>query len=152
VLVDMMGNKYTGNKNLFYILDALWSGSDWNGLPVKFLMPPFNNHWCSSLLLSIDPVAIESVAYDFLRTEFSYPEHKVPHIIEPGVDDYLHQAADSGKWPAGIVYAPNGDGVAMPRSLGVHEHWDNPANKQYSKNLGTGEGIELVKIFQKTKT
>jgi hypothetical protein len=115
-------------------------------------MPPFNNHWCSSLLLSIDPVAIESVAYDFLRTEFSYPEHKVPHIIEPGVDDYLHQAADSGKWPAGIVYAPNGDGVAMPRSLGVHEHWDNPANKQYSKNLGTGEGIELVKIFQKTKT
>jgi hypothetical protein len=152
VLVDMMGNKYTGNKNLFYILDALWSGSDWNGLPVKFLMPPFNNHWCSSLLLSIDPVAIESVAYDFLRTEFSYPEHKVPHIIEPGVDDYLHQAADSGKWPAGIVYAPNGDGIAMPRSLGVHEHWDNPANKQYSKNLGTGEGIELVKIFQKTKT
>ena len=32
-------------------------------------------------------------------------------------------------------------------SLGVHEHWSNPADKQYSKNLGTGEGIELVKIF-----
>jgi len=148
VLVDMMGNKYTGDKNLFYILDALWSGSDWNGLPVKFLMPPFNNHWSSSLFLSLDPVAIESVAYDFLRTEFSYPEHTVPHIIEPGVDDYLHQAADSVNWPAGIVYAPNGDGVPILKSLGVHEHWNNPVEKQYSKNLGTGEGIDLVKIFQ----
>ena len=148
VLVDLMGNKYTGDKNLFYILDALWSGLDWNGLPVKFLMPPFNNHWSSSLFMSLDPVAIESVAYDFLRNEFSNPEHTVPHIIEPGVDDYLHQAADSGNWPAGIVYAPNGDGVPMPKSLGVHEHWNNPEDKQYSRNMGTGEGIELVKIFQ----
>ena len=29
-------------------------------------------------------------------------------------------------------------------SLGVHEHWNNPTDKQYSRNLGTGEGIELV--------
>ena len=147
VLVDLMGNKFTGDKNLFYILDALWSGADWNGLPVKFLMPPFNNHWSSSLLLSLDPVAIESVAFDFLRTEFSNPEHSIQHIIEPGVDDYLHQAADSVNWPAGIVYTPNGDGITIPKSLGVHEHWNNPIDKQYSRNLGTGEGIELVKIF-----
>jgi hypothetical protein len=148
VLVDIMGNKYTGDKNLFYILDALWSGSDWNGLPVKFLMPPFNDHWCSSLFLSLDPVAIESVAYDFLRTEFSNPMHTVRHILEPGVDDYLHQAADSGNWPEGIVYKPNGDGRPMAKSLGVHEHWNNPADKQYSGNMGKNEGIELVKIFQ----
>lgn len=148
VLVDLMGNKHTGDKNLFYVLDALWSGSDWNGLPVKFLMPPFNNHWSSSLFLSLDPVAIESVAYDFLRTEFSHPGHTAQHILEPGVDDYLHQTADSGNWPAGIVYAPNGDGLPMAKSLGVHEHWNNPADKQYSRNLGKGEGIELVKIFQ----
>jgi hypothetical protein len=148
VLADLMGNRHTGGKNLFYILDALWSGSDWNGLPVKFLMPPFNNHWCSSLFMSLDPVAIESVAYDFLRTEFSQPEHKVPHIIDPGVDDYLHQTADSGNWPSGIVYAPDGDGLPMAKSLGVHEHWNNPADKQYSRNLGLREGIELVKIFQ----
>jgi len=147
VLVDIMGNKFTGDKNLFYILDALWSGTDWNGLPVKFLMPPFNNHWSSSLLLSFDPVAIESVAYDILRTEFSYPEHTVPHIIEPGVDDYLHQAANSENWPKGIIYAPNGDGIPIPGSLGVHEHWNNPTDKQYSRNLGKGEGIELVRII-----
>lgn len=148
VLVDMMGNKFTGDKNLFFILDALWTGANWNGLPVKFLMPPFNNHWSSSLLLSFDPVAIESVAFDFLRTEFTNPEHTFDFISEPGVDDYLHQAADSGNWPEGIVYAPNGDGIPMRESLGVHEHWNNPVDKKYSKNLGTGEGIELVKIFQ----
>ena len=148
VLVDLMGNKYTGDRNLFFILDALWSGRDWNGLPVKFLMPPFNNHWSSSLLLSLDPVAIESVAFDFLRTEFSYEEHTTPHIFNPGVDDYLHQTADSVNWPAGIIYTPNGDGVPMPGSLGVHEHWSNPVDKQYSRNLGKGEGIELLKIFQ----
>jgi len=148
VLVDIMGNRFTGDKNLFYILDALWSGSNWNGLPVKFLMPPFNKHWCSSLLLSLDPVAIESIAFDILRTEFTNPEHTVDFISEPGVDDYLHQAADSKNWPAGIVYAPNGDNIPIP-GLGVHEHWNNPVDKQYSRNLGKGEGIELVKIFQK---
>jgi len=150
VLVDIMGNKFTGDRNLFYMLDALWTGADWNGLPVKFLMPPFNNHWSSSLLMSLDPVAIESVAFDFLRSEFSNPEHSFPYISEPGVDDYLHQSADSGNWPKGIVYAPNGDGIAIKKSLGVHEHWNNPADKLYSKNLGTGEGIELVKIFLKS--
>lgn len=147
VLVDIMGNRYTGEKNLFYILDALWSGSNWNGLPVKFLMPPFNNHWSSSLMLSLDPVAIESVAVDFLRTEFSKPEHIVPYISERGVDDYLHQAADPKNWPRGIIYAPNGDNVPI-KSLGVHEHWNNPLDKQYSRNLGKEEGIELVKIYQ----
>ncbi|MCU0409328.1 MAG: DUF362 domain-containing protein [Bacteroidales bacterium] len=147
VLVDIMGNKHTGDKNLFYILDALWSGSNWNGLPVKFQMPPFNNHWSSSLFLSLDPVAIESVAADFLRTEFSYPEHNVSYISEPGVDDYLHQAADPGNWPAGIIYAPNGDNVPM-KGLGVHEHWNNPVDKMYSRNLGKTEGIELIKIVQ----
>jgi hypothetical protein len=31
-------------------------------------------------------------------------------------------------------------------SLGVHEHWNNAQEKQYSKNLGKGEGIELVSV------
>jgi hypothetical protein len=30
--------------------------------------------------------------------------------------------------------------------LGVHEHWNNPQDKQYSRNLGTGDGIELIKV------
>jgi len=59
------------------------------------------------------------------------------------VDDYLHQAADPTKWPEGFNYNPDGDGVALP-SLGVHEHWNNAQDRQYSRNLGTGDGIELV--------
>jgi hypothetical protein len=30
--------------------------------------------------------------------------------------------------------------------LGVHEHWNNPVDRQYSRNLGTGQGIELVAL------
>jgi uncharacterized membrane protein YphA (DoxX/SURF4 family)/uncharacterized protein (DUF362 family) len=147
VLVDLMGNKHTGGKNLLYILDALWTGGDWNGLPEKFKMAPFNNHFTSSVFASLDPVAIESVAFDFLRTEFTRPEYNFPHVDTHGVDDYLHQAADSKNWPEGIVYSPDGDGIPMADSLGVHEHWNNPEMKQYTRNMGTGKGIELVKIF-----
>jgi hypothetical protein len=67
------------------------------------------------------------------------------------IDDYLHQAADSKNWPEGIVYAPDGDGIPLPDSLGVHEHWNNPEKKEYTRNLGKGKGIELVKIFQTPK-
>jgi hypothetical protein len=35
--------------------------------------------------------------------------------------------------------------------MGVYEHWNNPIDKQYSRNLGTGKGIELVKLTKATK-
>ena len=106
-------------------------------------MPPFDNDWMSSLFLSLDPVAIESVGFDFLRAEFTAERGLGPYPQMDGVDDYLHQAADSSQWPAGIVYDPDGDGTPLS-SLGVHEHWNNPDEKQYSRNLGSGAGIELV--------
>ena len=31
-------------------------------------------------------------------------------------------------------------------SLGVHEHWNNPEQRMYSRNLGTGKGIELYRV------
>ena len=68
-----------------------------------------------------------------------------PHF--PGVDDFLHQAADPANWPKNFKYNPNGDGVAL-KSMGVHEHWNNADDKQYSRNLGLDKGIELV--FNKT--
>ena len=34
--------------------------------------------------------------------------------------------------------------VVLLTVLGVHEHWNNPVDKQYSRNLGAGEGIELI--------
>jgi hypothetical protein len=65
--------------------------------------------------------------------------------LEGGAEDYLHEAALANNPPSGTFYDPNKDGLPM-QSLGVHEHWDNPTNKKYSRNLGTGNGIELVKL------
>lgn len=43
------------------------------------------------------------------------------------------------------MYDPEGDGTALT-SLGVHEHWNDPINRQYSRNLGEDKGIELVYV------
>jgi hypothetical protein len=66
-------------------------------------------------------------------------------------DNYLHEAAQADNPPSGTVYDPENDGIPL-ESLGVHEHWNNPTDKQYSRNLGTGEGIELIKILKYTPT
>ena len=47
--------------------------------------------------------------------------------------------------PSGVIYDPEQDGTALI-SLGVHEHWNNETNKKYSRNLGIGNGIELIAI------
>jgi hypothetical protein len=147
--VDLMTDSLLSGKNLIYILDALW-GTDWElDVPLKWKLQPFNNQYSSSLFVSLDPVAIESVGYDFLRSEFTVESGKDPSVQMPGVDDYLHQAADSTNWPAGIKYDPNNTGVHV-FSLGVHEHWDNATDKKYTRNLNptTGTGIELIETEQ----
>ncbi|MBM4027972.1 MAG: hypothetical protein FJ280_21630, partial [Planctomycetes bacterium] len=58
---------------------------------------------------------------------------------------YLHEAAPANQPPSGTKYDPEGDGTTLA-SMGVHEHWNNPKDRQYSRNLGTGKGIELVTI------
>jgi Domain of unknown function (DUF362) len=153
VLVDLMGSKYLGQNAVFWCVEGMFGGgsSEIKG-PVKYFMPPFNNNWSNSLFMSLDPVAIESVGYDFLRSEFD-GVHKhdavnneweaIPNMF--GVDDYMHQAADSTNWPKGIKYDPDNSGKPIP-ALGTHEHWNNPIDKQYSRNLRTGKGIELVSI------
>jgi hypothetical protein len=150
VQVDLMGSKYLGRNTLLNIVDGLWGGVEAIETPVKWKMEPFNNDWPNSIFLSQDQVALESVCFDFLRSEASVgvPEWKNRPNMAQGVDDYLHQAATSKYWPKGIIYDPDNSGVPIP-SLGVHEHWDNPVNKNYSRNLGKKEGIELVKVLAK---
>jgi hypothetical protein len=153
VFVDLMGSKYLGQNTLIWIVEGLFGGgsSEIKG-PVKYFMAPFNNDWSNSIFMSLDAVAIESVGYDFLRTEWNgQRKHDAVNNESEfqaninGVDDYMHQAADSTNWPKGIKYDPDNSGHLVP-SLGVHEHWNNAIDKQYSRNLGTGEGIELVSI------
>ena len=118
-------------------------------------MAPFNSNWGNSIFISQDQVALESVCYDFLRTEWNGTyshdpaNNRLGNIAKyKGVDDYLHQAADPANWPKGIIYDPDNSGKPLP-SLGVHEHWNNPVNKQYSRNLGKSYGIELISIPEK---
>ncbi|MFH1118505.1 MAG: DUF362 domain-containing protein [Bacteroidota bacterium] len=153
VLVDLMGSKYLGQNTLLYIVDGLFGGgaSETKG-PVKYFMPPFNNDWSNSIFLSQDQVALESVCFDFLRTEWNgINKHDALNNVPEtgpnmnGVDDYLHQAADASNWPAGILYDPDNSGKQLS-SLGTHEHWNNAEKKQYSRNLGYDKGIELVSI------
>ncbi|MBN2507986.1 MAG: DUF362 domain-containing protein [Verrucomicrobia bacterium] len=139
-LVDLMGHAHLGGKTVLYLVDGLFSGlHPRDPVPQRMKLPPFNNHWPCSLFASQDPVAIDSVALDFLQAE--WPNHP----RQPGVDDYLREAALANDPPSGTFYDPNHDspGQRLP-SLGVHEHWNNPQDKQYSRNLGTGSGIELV--------
>ena len=153
VFVDLMGSKYMGQNNLLWVVEGLFGGgsNETKGV-VKYFMQPFNNDWSNSLFMSLDPVAIESVGYDFLREEWNgkRTHDTVNNEWEEmantnGVDDYMHQAADPANWPEGIIYDPDNTGKPIP-VLGVHEHWNNPIDKQYSRNLGNGKGIELVSI------
>ena len=142
-MVDLMGHEQIGGKTVLCFLDGLYAGkhalSYPNNLSRKWRMEPFNNDWPSSLFASQDQVAIDSVGFDFLVTE--WPEANGP--AHAGADDYLHEAALADNPPSGTVYDPEGDGTRLA-SLGVHEHWNNPIDKKYSRNLGTGSGIELV--------
>jgi len=139
-LVDLMGHAHTGGKTLLYLIDGLYPGvHPIEDSPRKWSTSPFSGHWASSLFASQDPVAVDSVAFDFLWAEWD--NH--PHIS--GADDYLHEAALANNPPSGTFYDPDHAANATRlASLGVHEHWNNPADRQYSRNLGKKEGIELV--------
>lgn len=149
-LVDLMGHKDLGAKTVLFMIEGLYAGQtegDMISQNSRWITAPFNNGWMSSLFMSQDNVAIESVGLDFIRAEAAVNPHDT--TIYGAVDNYLHEAAQADDPPSGTFYAPNGDGVRL-QSLGVHEHWNNSTDKQYSRNLGLNEGIELVQIKSST--
>lgn len=46
--------------------------------------------------------------------------------------------------PSGTAYTDSRGHTVS--NLGVHEHWNNSTQRQYSRNLGKSEGIELICI------
>ncbi len=143
-LVDLMGHKHLGGKTLLYLIDGLYAGKHAKERsPRKWDSPPFNGDWSSSLLASQDPVAIDSVGFDFLWAEWDDGPH------HSGTSDYLIEAAMADNPPSGTFYDPDHKEKATRlASLGVYEHWNNPTDRQYSHNLGTGKGIELIKLIE----
>lgn len=136
-IVDLMGHQELGGKTLLYMIDALYAAEDNSGDVIRWLS--FGDDWTSSLFMSQDPVAIDSVGLDFIRNE----PRADGSCRGQGVDNYLHEAALAHEPPSDMVYDPENDGIRL-QSLGVHEHWNNPVDKQYSRNLRIDDGIELV--------
>ena len=145
-VVDLLGHPKLGGKMLLALIDGLYSGRGWDSSTIKWAMAPFNNDWPSSIFLSQDPVAADSVAFDFMDNEWNgavgtingYPQYS-------GTDDYLHEAALIPDPCSGANYDPNDDG-GLTENLGTHEHWNNATDKKYSRNLYpvNEKGIELV--------
>jgi parallel beta-helix repeat protein len=134
-LVNLNGHRHLSGKTLLYMIDGLYPAMHQGGNVIKWLS--FGDDWCSSIFASQDPVAIDSVGLDFLRNEPRCTE------VTGNPENYLHEMAQANNPPSGTVYDPEDDGTRLA-SLGVHEHWNNPVEKKYSRNLGTGDGIELV--------
>jgi len=143
-LVDLMGHEHLGGKVMLCLVDGIYSSVNQGSDIKKWQSAPFNNDWTSSIFASQDFVAIESVCLDFLVAEPTMVYNK------GSLDNYLHEGAQADDPPSGTFYDPEGDGTPLA-SLGAHEHWNNAVDKQYSRNLGTGEGIELVKVFRDSK-
>lgn len=147
-LVDLTANADLGGKTVLYLLDALIcapsEGASITGDNSRWQQAPFNNDYTSSLFVSQDPIAIDSVGADFLMNEPAVTQRNSALRNNPSVENYLHEAGLVSNPPSGTVYTDNNGNV--PKNLGVHEHWNNSSQKLYSRNLGKPEGIELIQI------
>lgn len=140
--VDLLSHESLGGKTLLYIGDGTFATKKDHKTIEKFRMYPFNNDWTNSLFFSQDPVAIDSVMYDFLYAEGTNPAE--------GAHNYLHQCAEP---PPGI-YDPENDGIYLSKSLGVHEHWDTSVDI-FSPDRYSGlekNGIDFVAIGKEYAT
>jgi hypothetical protein len=110
--------------------------------------PYENPDWPASILASQDGVALDSVGLDILYSQTKNNEDENHHpriLIRANADDYLQEEALADHPPSGTAYRQNGKLVT---SLGVFEHWDSDATRQYSRNKDPrkGKGIELLYI------
>jgi uncharacterized protein (DUF362 family) len=148
--VDILGHRQIGGKNLLNFIDGLYSGEQSETNVMRW--QSMGDHWTSSILMSQDPIAIDSVALDFIRNEpRQFGVHSLYRGDQGHADNWMHEAALVGSAPSGTKYDPGQTGDVITHSLGVHEHWNNATEKKYSRNLGKKEGIELVAISTEGK-
>jgi len=138
VYPDFMGHKDLGEKTILYLIDGIYSYKSLNGIPdSKWSLAPFKNEWPCSLFASQDGVAVESVVLDFALAE--WPD--APDMLYS--DHAMEEIALADNPPSGTIYDPERDGTSL-KSLGTTEHWNNSTDKKYSRNLNSGQRIELI--------
>ena len=141
-MIEPMGHHELGDKTLLFMIDALYGCKSQSSAPSKWANSPFNGSWPASIFLSQDPVAIDSVGFDFMNAEWGLAQNS---------DYYLQEAASipdsNGRKLSGTVYTPTVGSSAVVGSLGVFEHWNNSRDRKYSRNLNpvNGVGIELIR-------
>jgi len=153
-IVDLTSSPNLGAKTILYMLDGLYCGRRYQTYPIHFPNPPFNNRvepyanpdWPSSLLVSFDGVALDSVGLDILYSQSQNNIDKDGHpriMIRENADDYLQEEATPDHAPSGTAYTQYGKPT---QSLGVFEHWDSESTRQYTRNKDPrhGKGIELI--------
>ncbi len=145
VYPDYMGHKDLGGKTMLFLIDGIYSNKFVDKVPAfKWALAPFNNNWPGSLFASQDGVAIDAVVLDFILAEW-------PDAPDMMYSDYsVNESALADNPPSGTVYDPERDGTKLT-SLGVSEHWNNPIEKKYSRNLNKETGIELLYAPVKSK-
>lgn len=150
VLVDLLANVHLGGKTVLWMLDGLVpatsEGASVTAEAARWEGAPFDGGFAASLLLSQDPVALDSVGADFLINQPAVTSRNAALDGNLGVENYLHEAALVAAPPSGAAYR---DGAGGPvGNLGVHEHWNNAVERLYSRDRGEAEGIELVRILR----
>ncbi len=141
-LVDIIANRDVGQKTLLYFVDAVATTAGQNDqLTQAMRWETMGNKFPCSIFMSQDPIAIDSVCLDFLLSE---PNMRL--VADAPMDNYLIEAATAPNAPSGTVYK-DGHGNRITQSLGVHEHWYDAKSKEYSRNKGAAEGIELIQIL-----
>ena len=124
------------------IICAPSEGASITGDNSRWQQAPFYGDYTASVFVSQDPVAIDSVGADFLMNEPAVTSRNGALRDNPTVETYLHEAGLAADAPSGTTYTDSQGNVAA--NLGVHEHWNNSIDKQYSRNLGKDEGVELI--------
>lgn len=131
-----------------YMLDAVIcaasEGASITAENSKWQQEPFNGGYTASILVSQDPVAIDSVGADLLNNEPAVTGRNAA-AKDITNENYLHEAGLVSNAPSRTIYT-DGNGHIVT-NLGVHEHWNNSSEKLYSRNFGKNEGIELIKTF-----
>jgi hypothetical protein len=95
-------NAHIKDKTVLIVGDALFGHRTTNAGPPE-VWNTFGGEFPNSFFMSTDPVAVDSVMYDFMNAESGKPATS---------QLYLHRAMELG--------------------LGTHEHWNNATDKVYS--------------------
>jgi hypothetical protein len=125
-LKNFMTNKSFGGKVVLWVMDAMYPSLELKGAPsTGWAEAPFNGKPMSSLIMSLDGVAEESVSFDFFYQH--YPDRVNKHLEGFAAHQYMIDAAKEGG--------------------GVYDRWNNNTDRKYTRNLKpTENGIELILV------